>query len=122
MTPQVVTNRQAYDIVYKSHEDYYKDRQIHVFDSNFDKMENYLVQNFRESINKAIDFKSTKNLVDVKDLDRNTLNVKKWNVHENLPRVHRAAIQPSPYYEDQTASNGREYSTDPYTTTVGRFK
>jgi hypothetical protein len=121
MTPQVVTNRQAYDIVYKSHEDYYKDRQIHVFDSNFDKMENYLVQNFRESINKAIDFKSTR-ILDVKDLDRNALNVKAWNVHENLPRVDRAAIQPSPYYEGQTASNGREYSTDPYTATVGRFK
>jgi hypothetical protein len=122
MTPQVVTNRQAYDITYKSHEDYYKDRQIRVFDSNFDKMEEYLVKNFRESISKAVDFGANKNLKDVKDLDRNTLNANRWNVHEDLPRVERNAVIPSSKYEDSIPSNAVQYTTDPYRATVGRYQ
>lgn len=122
MTPQVVTNRQAYDIVHKSHQDYYKDRQIRVFDANFDKMEEYLVKNFKDSINKAIDYNANKDLVDVKDLKVNTLNANKWDLYENMPRVDKSAIFPSSKYLDNIPSNAREYTTDPYKATVGRFQ
>ena len=113
MTPQVVTNRQAYDITYKSHQDYYKDKQIHVFDANFDKMENYLVNQFKSAIDSSIDFSGNANLVDVKDLDKRTLNVKNWNVLENAPYVHKDAIVPMKNNIDYK-TNAKEMTTDPY--------
>jgi hypothetical protein len=119
MSPQRVTNRQAYDIVYKSHEDYYKDRQIRVFDSNFEQMENYLIKEFKEGVTKAIDFDANKNLKHVADLDKSTLNVQNWNVQEKLPYVNQAAFS-SPKYEDQIGPNSTEYTSDPYGATIGR--
>jgi len=119
MTPQRVTNRQAYDIVYNSHQDYYKDRQIRVFDNNFEQMENYLIKEFKEGITKAIDFKANKNLQHVADLDRRTLNVQDWNTQERVPYINQAAFS-SPKYENQLGGNSKEYTTDPYGATIGR--
>lgn len=113
VTPQPVTNRQAYDIMYKSHQSYYDDKRIHVFDANFDKMENFLVHEFKSAIDKSIDFSGNANLVDVKDLDKRTLNVKNWDVAENAPYVHKDAIMPMKNNDDYR-TNSKEMTTDPY--------
>jgi hypothetical protein len=118
MNQQFITNRQAYDLTYKSHEDYYKDKQIHVFDDKFKSMEEHLVKDLKNAIDKSIDYKSFKNLDDVNDLDKKSLNVENWNF-KNIAR-NSYKSPPSPKYVDSIPKNAVEYVTDPYAAIVGR--
>ena len=118
MTPQRITNRQAYDLVYKSHEDYYKDKRIRVFDPNFTKIEDAIVKQFKNNIDQAIDKSGNSNLVDVRDLDKNSLNIKSWNPSSILPHDFET-IQPSKYYK-QIPKFTKKLVTDPYGAIVGR--
>ena len=118
MTPQPVTNRQAYDILYPTHQDYYKDKQMHIFDANFDKMEDYLVNQFKSAIDSSIDYTKNQNLVNVRDLDRKTLNVHQWNVAANAPYVNKEALVPMKN-NNHYKKNAKEMITDPYGVVVG---
>ena len=118
MTPQVVNNRQAYDITYKTHQDFYKDKTMHVFDPNFDKMENFLVNQFKSAIDSSIDYTANKNLVSVRDLDKNTLKVDQWNVARDAPYVNKEAMVPMKN-NDHYKKNVKELTTDPYGAIVG---
>ena len=55
-TSQTITNSAAFDVVYQNKRDYYDNRRFFVFDSNFNKMENYLVNGFKQQLDANINY------------------------------------------------------------------
>lgn len=53
-TPQSVSNRAAYDIMYPTHESYYNDKKYFVFDENFEKVEKVLINSFEKAVNEGL--------------------------------------------------------------------
>ena len=53
-TPQTVSNRQAYDIMYPDHKSYYEDKKFFVFDGDYNRMENALINTFEKAVDEGL--------------------------------------------------------------------
>lgn len=120
---QTITNRQAFDLVYPTHRDYYNDKRFVVFDDNFNKVEDYLLNQFKSAIDTAFDYNANKNLVHVEDFNKNTVNPKAINFG-NAPLINRDAVKTNIKYSDYSPvnSNTKVSSSDPYGTIFGGDK
>jgi hypothetical protein len=81
-TPQTISNSDAFDTVYKNHQNYYDDKRYFIFDKNFHKMENYLLDGFRNQLDSNLGL-SNANLVHVDNYEKKKLNVD----FSRVPRV-----------------------------------
>jgi hypothetical protein len=110
---QTISNRQAYDTLYPSHKSWYDEKKFVVLDKNFNDMENYLLNQFKETLNKQFDFKTAKNIKHVDELDKSQVNV---NIDFGaMPKVQPAAVQSNSKYTDNfTLQNTKVTSSDPY--------
>jgi len=114
-TARNVSNFDSYDIMYNNHKDYYNDKKYFVFDNNFEKMEDYLLGEFSDSISANI--VPNKNLVHVDDY-KTTMNGEGFQV-PNIPRdVNKYQV----YNTRQSRQYGfnhpstKVYANDPYQT------
>jgi hypothetical protein len=79
MTPQSISNRQAYDLFYPNHKSYYEDKKFFIFDKNYNQMEKALVDTFERAVDSSIN----KNIKHVDELRDPKLNVD----FDRIPRV-----------------------------------
>ncbi len=120
--PQTISNRQAYDLVYPTHQDYYKDKRFVVFDRNFNQVEDFLLNQFKSAIDSAIDYTSNSNLEHVDKFDKSKVNLKGINLQGNAPFIHPQAVATSMKYDniDVNDPNIKITSSDPYNTIFGK--
>jgi len=78
-TPQTLSNRQAYDVIYPKHKDYYRDKRFFIFDKNYKNMESSLIKTFEEAVDSSIN----KKIKHVDELDGKQVNVN----FDKVPRV-----------------------------------
>jgi hypothetical protein len=118
---QTISNRQAYDLIYPSHQAYYNDKRFIVLDRNFQQTEEYLLNQFKSAIDSVIDYSSNKNLVHVDDFNKNKVNLRGVNLQNNAPFVHPDAVATSMKYDPVNLgdSNLKISSSDPYNTIFG---
>jgi len=111
---QSITNRQAYDALYPSHKSWYDEKKFVVLDKNFNEMENYLLNQFKDTLNKQFDYSKTKNIKHVDELDKGQLNVSGMDFGA-MPRVRSEAVKSNSKYSDNfTAENTKVTTSDPY--------
>ncbi len=119
-TEQRITNRQAYDLVYPTHKSYYEDKKFHVFDKNYQQVEDYLLKQFKSTLDSAIDYKENKNLVSVDDFDKSKIDFNKMRIQENAPMIGSERVRTSITYPDpKLDKNMKVTSSDPYGTIFG---
>ncbi len=53
-TPQSISNRQSFDVIYPNHKAYYEDKRFFIFDRNYDTMEKALVDTFEKAVDSSI--------------------------------------------------------------------
>ena len=56
-TNPTVSNEQAYNAIYSSHKDWYDEKKYKVIDKNFSRMENGLLNEFQDTLDKGFDIK-----------------------------------------------------------------
>jgi hypothetical protein len=79
-TPQSISNRQAYDLMYPTHKSYYDDKRFYIFDKNYDLMEKALVDTFERAVDSSLKNKNMKSVDEIAD--------KKINVdYSRIPTV-----------------------------------
>jgi hypothetical protein len=111
---QTISNRQAYDSMYPSHKSWYDEKKFVVLDKNFDDMQNFLLKQFKDTLNKQFDYSATKNIQHVEELDKNQINVSGMDFGA-MPKVHSEAVKVnSKYANNFTAENTKVTSSDPY--------
>jgi hypothetical protein len=120
--PQTITNRQAYDLIYPTHQDYYKDKRFIVFDRNFNQVEDYLLNQFKSTIDSAIDYSSNSKLVHVDNFDKSKINLRGLNLQNSAPFIPKEAVATSMKYQPASLNdpNVRVTSSDPYNTIFGK--
>lgn len=59
-TPQTMSNRQAFDVVYPDHKSFYADKQFFIFDRNYEKMQKALVHTFEKAVDDSLNKGHTK--------------------------------------------------------------
>lgn len=83
MTPQAISNTQAFNVMYPTHKSYYDDKKFFVFDKNYETMEKALVSTFEDAVDASL-----KN-PDLKDVDDIKRPLPKLNVnYSRIPRVY----------------------------------
>ncbi len=84
-TPQTITNKQGYDLMYPTHKSFYEDKKYFVFDSNYNTMENALVKTFEDAVNEGFGQRKLrgKQITHVDEIKDRKLNFN-WN---NIPGV-----------------------------------
>lgn len=119
---QTITNRQAYDLVYPTHQDYYKDKRFIVFDRNFNQVEDYLLNQFKSAIDSAIDYSGNGKLEHVDSFDKSKVNLRGVNLQNNAPFIHPMAVATSMKYDEVNGNdpNLKITSSDPYNTIFGK--
>jgi len=111
---QSISNRQAYDSLYPSHKAWYDEKKFVVLDKNFNDMENYLLNQFKDTLNKQFDYSTTKNIKHVDELDKNQIKVSGMDFGA-MPKVHSEAVKVnSKYANNFTAENTKVTASDPY--------
>jgi hypothetical protein len=113
-TSQTITNTQAYDILYPSHKSWYDEKKFVVLDKNFNDMENFLLNQFKDSLNKQFDYSTTKNIKHVDELDRSQIHLSTMDFNA-MPKVDSEAVKANPKYENNyTLENTKVTASDPY--------
>lgn len=119
---QTITNKQAFDLVYPTHREYYNDKRFVVFDDNFNRVEEYLLNQFKSTIDSAFNYNSNQNLVDVKDFNKNSINLRNVDFKNNAPLINKEAVQTNLKYSEYQLSDPNKTkisSSDPYGTIFG---
>ena len=116
---QTITNRQAYDIIYPTHRSYYDDKRFVVYDKNFDKTEEYLLNQFKSAIDSAVNYSNTTNVFHVDEFNRNGVDVQGLTTQVKLevPMIHKdVLVNDKKYVDSSFARNVTISSSDPYGT------
>ena len=82
-TPQTMSNRQAFDVMYPTHKSFYDDKQFFIFDKNYNKMEKALLKTFEKAVDDSFNHNQTKSFDSVDQISDKKMNVDFGNV----PRV-----------------------------------
>jgi hypothetical protein len=119
---QTISNRQAYDLVYPSHREYYNDKRFIAFDRHFDQVEGYLLKEFKTAMDSAVNYNSSKKLEHVEDFDKHQINLKGIDF-SNAPFVTKEGVRTSIKYDSLNTNdpNIRVTSSDPYNTIFGGY-
>lgn len=72
-TPQSISNSAAFDVAYRDRQDYYNNRRFFVFDKNFNKMENYMLDGFKKQLDANINYDPKRE--HASSIERNQLNI-----------------------------------------------
>lgn len=111
---QTISNRQAYDALYPNHQSWYDEKRFVVLDKNFQEMENYLLGEFKQALNKEFAFNETKKITHVDEIDKSKINLKNINF-DAMPRVRPEAVQyKSKYVDNYQAGQVQLTTSDPY--------
>ena len=116
---QTISNRQAYDIVYPTHEDYYKDKRFIVIDKNFEKVEDSLLNQLKSAIDSSIDYSSNSKLVHVENFDKSKVNLKGLDLQATAPMIQPSSVSTNYGNISQNDSKVKITSSDPYATIFG---
>lgn len=117
---QTISNRQAYDALYPSHKSWYDEKKFVVLDKNFEDMENYLLKEFKQTLDNQFGFVKAKNIKHVDELDKSQINLKGIDFGA-MPKVHPEAVENKSKYTDNfTAGNVKVTSSDPYKEIFGQ--
>jgi hypothetical protein len=119
---QTITNRQAYDLLYPTHESYYNDKKFLVLDRNFNQVEDYLLNQFKQTIDSAIDYNSNSKLEHVDNFNKNSVNLQGMNLQNNAPFIDPQAVATNIKYDQVNGFNDpnvKVTSSDPYHTIFG---
>jgi hypothetical protein len=113
---QVVSNREAFDIIYPNHQAYYDDKKFIVFDRKFKETEEYLLNQFKQELDSQIDYKGNKNLSHASDYKKPDLS--KMDLQNRAPFVHPAVVATDIKYEQRKPNdpNLKITASDPYKT------
>ena len=107
---QLVTNKEAFDIIYDNHRDYYRDKTFTIIDKNFENTEKYLLDGFRKSLDKTLSFDKNLKHVDEVKIPRD-LGVD----FNDKPSIHPGGVMTALNYENiQTDKNVKKIRADPY--------
>jgi hypothetical protein len=110
---QVLTNREAYDIVYPDHRSYYDDKRFIVLDRHFEDTEKYLLNELKSAIDEKLDYQKMAKLVHVDDLDKSQIKVRDMNIQSNAPFVPKEAVATDMRMPDKNDAP-KVTSSDPY--------
>lgn len=111
---QSISNKQAFDSLYPSHKSWYDEKKFIVLDKNFNDMENYLLGQFKNTLNKQFDYSATKKIMHVDELDKNQIKLSGMDLGA-MPKVHSEAVKVNSKYDNNfTAENTKVTSSDPY--------
>lgn len=101
-----------YDVLYKSHHDYYdKDKRAFTLDNHFAQNENYLLNEFSEAITKGINWNP-----ELEHVDDFKISPKFSIELNNVPKTFPEAVKTSLNYGEMKADNQgvMRTATDPY--------
>lgn len=117
---QSITNRQAYDSLYPNHKSWYDEKKFIVIDENFEMMERELLGKFKENLNAKFDFKLSKNVKHVDELDQNNLKVNSMDFG-SMHKIHPATVEYKDKYVDNYSATNKPSVTasDPYNEIFG---
>ena len=111
---QTISNKESYDALYPSHSSWYDEKKFVVLDKHFDDVENYLLKDFKEALNKHLDFSQTKNIQHVDDLDKTQIKLSGLE-YGNMPKFNAQALESKSKYTDNfTAGQVKVSSSNPY--------
>lgn len=113
-TNPTVKNSEAYNAVYSSHKDWYDEKKYKVFDTNFSKMENSLLNEFQETLDNGLDKKTAMNLKHAENFDKSQFDVKNIGF-SRVPRVVPKLIKGDNYNHATT----KVTTSDPYNQLFG---
>ena len=82
-TPQTMSNRQAFDVMYPDHKSFYADKQFFIFDRNYEKMQKALVKTFERAVDNSLNHGHKKLIESVDEIRDTKLNVD----FGDIPRV-----------------------------------
>lgn len=111
---QQITNKGAFNVVYKSHKDYYdKDKKFYVLDNNFAEEEQYLLNGFSEAVQKQVKWdKDLEHVDDYKDggskISFENAPVAKFNAEAARTNLNMGSIT------DTNPKSNFKTSSDPY--------
>ncbi len=117
---QTISNRQAYDSIYPSHKSWYDEKKFVVLDKNFNDMENVLLGQFKDTLNKQFEFSTAKKITHVEEFDKNRINLSGMDFGA-MHKVHPEAVKVNSKYTDNfNAENTKVTSSDPYKEVFGQ--
>jgi hypothetical protein len=116
---QKVSNTQAYDIIYPNHQAYYEDKKFHIFDSNFQRTEDYLLNEFKKAIDEKVDYSAYKNIQHVDDI-KQPIDLSGIDV-SRAPRINADVVQGNIKYTNLRAGNVKHITNDPYQEIMGKY-
>ena len=109
-----VSNEQAYNAVYSSHKNWYDEKKYKVIDTNFNKMENSLLNEFEATLEKGLDKKNSGNLKHAENFDKDQFDVNNIGF-KNVPNVNSQLIKGDTYNPSLT----KVTTSDPYNEIFG---
>jgi hypothetical protein len=109
-----VSNEQAYNAIYSSHKDWYDEKKYKVIDTNFNKMESTLLNEFEATLEKGLDKKTAGDLLHAEKFDKDQFDHKNIGFTK-VPQVKPEYIKGSNYNPSVT----KVTTSDPYNEIFG---
>merc|ERR1711957_307738 len=119
---QSISNRQAYDSIYPSHKSWYDEKKFVVIDKNFEMMEKELLGQFKQNLDAKFDFKASKNIKHVDELDQSDVKAQMkgmdfGSIHKINPETQ---VVKDKYVDNFSATKKPTVtSSDPYSEIFG---
>ncbi len=111
---QVLTNREAYDLVYPNHRSYYDDKRFVVLDSHFEDTEKYLLNQLKSTLDEKLDYQKMAKITHVEDLDKSEIKLRDMNLQNSAPFVHPDVVATNMRMPSYTYDKPNVTSSDPY--------
>ena len=104
-------NKDQYDIIYPSHQDYYdKDKRLFVLDNHFYETEKYLLNGFQRAIQQGVNWQADLKHVDDYNKPQKSIDLK------YAPKYHSEAVKSDLNYGEMARDNQQvlRAASDPY--------
>jgi hypothetical protein len=102
---QVISNQQAFNILYPNAKSYYDKTQVNIIDRHFQDVENNLLNELKQSIDSVLDHQVNEKLIRADDMKKPDLSG--LNLQNNAPFVHPAAIETEINYNEKKKKDSR---------------
>ena len=90
-TQQSISNSEAFDVVYNGHKDYYSDKITTTVDPNYNKMEKYLLNEFKHALDSNLKYDS--HLNEAWDIEKTHSNNHIIVNTKNSPKISMESVQ-----------------------------
>jgi hypothetical protein len=111
---QVLTNREAYDLVYPDHRSFYDDKRFIVLDRAFEDNEKYLLNQLKSTLDEKLDYGKMAKITHVDELDKSEIKLRHLNLQNNAPFVHPDAVATTMRMPTTIDPQPKVTSSDPY--------